>query len=133
MLEAFQEGNRPYETCSPARHRALWLPGCLQRFGMDGDGFLLIPDEQALLDLEKDPTACPVSIDRVNRVIEFGWAAAGVPNQYAYRFGGGAGSEGMPDSLESLMAVNPHATRDGTMHDFDVVDGRTVVIVRNDE
>ena len=30
------------------------------------------------------------------------------------------------------MAINPHATRDGSLHDFDVVDGRTVVIVRND-
>ena len=133
ILEAFQEGNRPYECCSPARHRALWLPGCLQRFGIDGDGVLLVPDELALIELEKDPTACPVAVDRVNRVIEFGWAAAGVPNQYAYRIGGGAAVEGMPDSLESLMAVNPHATRDGSLHDFDVVDGRTVVIVRNDD
>ena len=133
ILEAFQEGNRPYESCSPARHRALWLPGCLQRFGIDGDGYLLVPDELALIELERDPTACPVAVDRVNQVIEFGWAAAGIPNQYAYRMGGGAAVEGMPDSLESLMAVNPHATRDGSLHDFDVVDGRTVVIVRNDD
>lgn len=133
LLEAFQEGNRPYEPCTAARHRSSWLPGCLQRFGLDADGYLMIPDEQALLDLEKDPTACPVSVDRVGRVIAFGWAAAGVPAQYAYKLGGTQAIEGLPDSVEALMAVQPHATRDGLLHDFDVVDGATVVIVRNEE
>lgn len=132
ILESFQEGNRPFEACSASHHRALWLPGCLQRFGMDADGFLLVPDENALADLERDPTACPVTIDRMGRVISHGWAAAGVPNQYAYRIGGSGAVERQPDSLEALMAINPHSTRDGSLHDFDVVDGRTVVIVRND-
>jgi len=133
ILEAFTRENRPYATCSVAQHRLVSLPACLQRLSVDEDGTLVVRDEFALAALDTDVGACPVTIDRVAQVMRYGWAAGGQAAEVPYRFGMPEVSSGEVDSLEGLMALSPHASHDGAYHDFDVLDGRTVIITRNEE
>ena len=131
VLEAYAEGNRPIRYCSPARHRELDVPRCLQRFGMDDAGFLLVPDERFLFDLETSGE-CPISVDPIDRVVAYAWSPVLPPSQFPYRMGAAAQAPVDEDSIEALMAADRRTTRDGLMSDFDVVDGRTVIVVRND-
>jgi penicillin-binding protein 1A len=133
ILETFTRENRPYATCSAAAHRLISLPPCLQRLSVDEDGTLVVRDEFALAALDGDASACPVTIDRVAQVMRYGWAAGSQAAEIPYRFGMPEVSSGEVDSLEGLMALSPHASHDGAFHDFDMLDGRTVIISRNEE
>jgi hypothetical protein len=94
MLESFVEGNRPIRICSRGRHQELSLPRCLQRYGMDDSGTLVVPDEEDLFALEGRPEE---------------------------------------DSIEALMLADRRVTHDGLAADFDVQEGRTVIVVRNEK
>ncbi len=133
FLETFKEDNRPVEECSAAKHRGFGLPHCLQDFAMDDEGTLVVPDEQRLFALESDASACPIQVDPIERVVLYAYSPVSPPAQYSYRVGvvpQAAVAE--DDSIESFMRADRRTTRDGAYSDFDMLDGRTVIIVRND-
>ena len=132
FLESFVEGNRPVQLCSRGRHRASTLPRCLQIYGMDESGTLVVPDEKELFALEGRPEQCPIRVDPIERMILFSWSPLAPAAQYSYRVGTSQGVVA-EDSIEALMMADRRTTRDGLLSDFDVHDGRTVIVVRNDK
>jgi membrane peptidoglycan carboxypeptidase len=143
FLEAFRAGAVPALTCTPAHHDQLTLPPCLQRFPVDVNGVLVV-DERALLQLEEERADCRIVVDPIRRVIELPWSAGGVADG-----AGGLRARALPyrpqqevwglrwteDSVEGRMAADRRQlvrTPWAGLADFDVLDGQTVVIVRNE-
>jgi membrane carboxypeptidase/penicillin-binding protein len=131
FLESYLEDNRPYGTCSHARHQELRLPRCLQRFGLDDAGNVVVADERQLFELEANPAECSIRVDPIDRIIQYAWSPVAPMTPYRYRIGvrSQAAEE---DSIEALMGADRRTTRDGLHSDFDVLDGRSVIVVRND-
>jgi penicillin-binding protein 1A len=64
FLEALRSDVRLPPTCTPAHHRRLQLPQCLQRFPLDVNGVLVVGSEELLFQLEEEAAGCTIVVDR---------------------------------------------------------------------
>ena len=135
VLEAFREDDKPSVHCTAAHHAQLLLPACLQRFPLDENGVLLA-DEHVLLQIEEERTNCPIVVDTLQAVVEVPWTSlGGMPRMLAYRSSEEAGSGPWDaNSIEGLMERDRRVVQRSDLAglgDFDVLEGRTVIITRN--
>lgn len=143
FLEAFRTENKPRRNCTVGHHAQRRLPVCLQRFPLDTNGVLVV-DERTLLQLEEESSSCGIFVDPIQRTVTLPWSAGAV----ATAEGGTAplaipyrprhevfGVRWTDNSLEELLLRDPRqvrGSRHGGIADFEVLDGRTVMIIRND-
>ena len=127
------DGTAP--TCTEAHHQRLKLPQCLQRFPLDVNGVLIVDSEELLFQLEEEATGCTIIVDPIQRqVVVPTLYSSGGPLTLPYRLSQEVYFPGLAqESVEELMETDPRALRRGTLKDFDVLDGRTVVVVRNED
>jgi penicillin-binding protein 1A len=135
FLEALRSDQPLPPTCTDAHHQRLRLPQCLQRFPLDVNGVLVVDSEELLFQLEEEATGCTIIVDPIQRQVVMPMLRTGEgPLTLPYRL---QQEVYFPDlaqeSVEELMEHDPRALRRGVLRDFDVLDGRTVVVVRNED
>jgi penicillin-binding protein 1A len=137
FLEAFRANEQPLVSCAPSYHLRLTLPMPLQRFDVEPDGALIVPNERVLLQLEEEAGGGRFVVDPFQRALVLPSLPGGPPRVVRYDFEAARpGRRGPPTSIEELMARDPRQlvrTVSEGLRDFDVLDGKTVIVVRNED
>lgn len=133
FLEALRSDAPLPPTCTDAHHQRLRLPQCLQRFPLDVNGVLVVDSEELLFQLEEEATGCTIIVDPIQRqVVLPTLRSLDGPLMLPYRLQQEVYFPGLAqESVEELMEQDPRSLERGVLGDFDVLDGRTVVVVRN--
>ncbi|MEM7245022.1 MAG: PBP1A family penicillin-binding protein [Acidobacteriota bacterium] len=132
-LEAHRTDRRLPTQCSEAHHQRLTLPQCLQRFDLDRGGLLIVDDEDLLMRLEEEAEGCNIVVDPIQREISIPYSPSYVGGPLAYRLSQEVYRSGYEEpSLEDFLRRDPKSMRRGDLRDLDILEGRTVLITRND-
>ena len=103
VTETYLAGSEPTTSCSAAEHARLLLPWTLQRYPLDPDGSLVIPDEDLPGLLSTDPT---VQVDAASGTIAAGGASL------SFRLVAGRSSR-LPAALEGQVDPSTWVGKDG--------------------